>query len=803
MAGTVRRSRYLALFLFAASAWPGSSAADPASITLLFQSSDIYVDSLETSVRLALDATLTDKSAGWSGGTFTVDDVSQLIYSSPVGRYGTRRTTMEVEVVFRHSMSHATVQTASSNIRWASTRSSVESGFSVGNVDLKLMGIFSMYLPGSALAKAEGVPARVGTTRNTQQPTPPPPSPSAEAVDLQRGSNSDAAVDAQIRLVGASVRVMWEGVEYIATIKRVYTDPTVYDGSYTFYDVVYVADESVGEYLTVEEHGLSLLAKTCESLGWNPVINGICGASDQGLGTDSGTVCTAQATYQAADLTCAAAGARLCTTAEINSKVTKGTGCNFDVSNVWTSNSCGLDAYTAANGGGNGVTVCASSASYRAVRCCADAAAYSSSASMSSSSLSSARGAAAANTYHEAARNGGDPQASLAPADPTIVTYTPSPSVGDRVEVLWNDGRTYTGTVLTKHKELEGYSMRRFFSVGFDDGSDVGTYLTVQEHKLTVVPPGAAHAYHVYGKGSKGSDTYRVESEPSTFVLNPFVKTPFTPRLTLSVQSTDIKVSELHASAKAALDVSLLRLSVLWSDEVLSMDDFLGVTYSSHEHRYGARRATMEVELAFKRSITAETVSRAAANIEANVPDQHGVDISVSNIDLTILGIYEQKGVAAAAGPLASLSGHGKESSTEGKAGKEVKEGKVATKDGTDGGGKRDTDSNRPEVGHMRMHETTATHPHQKRSKATGKQIVALLGITLGAATVMALFAFGRKRLAAVGASASSQVCKGENEGGGSVLDLLMPKRGAPQTPEVEQGEMAEGKDDMVKEVHI
>ena len=103
----------------------------------------------------------------------------------------------------------------------------------------------------------------------------------------------------------------------------------------------------------------------------------------------------------------------------------------------------------------------------------------------------------------------------------------------------------------------------------------------------------------------------------------------------------------------------------------------------------------------------------------------------------------------------------------------------------------------------MRMHETTATHPHQKRSKATGKQIVALLGITLGAATVMALFAFGRKRLAAVGASASSRARKGENEGGGSVLDLLMPKRGAPQTPEVEQGEMAEGKDDMVKEVHI
>jgi len=112
--------------------------------------------------------------------------------------------------------------------------------------------------------------------------------------------------------------------------------------------------------------------KSCESLGWTKVINGVCGESDKGLGANGATACKTQATYQTAESTCEAAGARLCTADEMSSKVTTGTGCNMDLTNVWTSSSCGNSAYKAANGGGNGAFECVGSTSYKAVRCCAD-----------------------------------------------------------------------------------------------------------------------------------------------------------------------------------------------------------------------------------------------------------------------------------------------------------------------------------------------------------------------------------------------------------------------------------------------
>lgn len=114
-------------------------------------------------------------------------------------------------------------------------------------------------------------------------------------------------------------------------------------------------------------------AKSCEDLGWQPVVNGVCGESDEGLGPNGVNSCYLQASFQAAESTCTAAGARLCTAAELSSKVTVGTGCNMDGLNVWTADSCGINAYKAANGGGSGASECVSTSAFKAVRCCADA----------------------------------------------------------------------------------------------------------------------------------------------------------------------------------------------------------------------------------------------------------------------------------------------------------------------------------------------------------------------------------------------------------------------------------------------
>ena len=73
-------------------------------------------------------------------------------------------------------------------------------------------------------------------------------------------------------------------------------------------------------------------AKSCEDLGWQPVVNGVCGESDEGLGPNGVNSCYLQASFQAAESTCTAAGARLCTAAELSSKVTVGTGCNAGAS---------------------------------------------------------------------------------------------------------------------------------------------------------------------------------------------------------------------------------------------------------------------------------------------------------------------------------------------------------------------------------------------------------------------------------------------------------------------------------------
>ena len=119
-------------------------------------------------------------------------------------------------------------------------------------------------------------------------------------------------------------------------------------------------------------------SSTCAALGWSKIVNGVCAESDQGF--NSGTNACYTTTRAGASSVCTAIGARLCTGAEINSGVSTGTGCNFDLSYVWTSGTCTIRArssqrsvgYVSAKGDGSGFTECLTAADNRPVRCCAD-----------------------------------------------------------------------------------------------------------------------------------------------------------------------------------------------------------------------------------------------------------------------------------------------------------------------------------------------------------------------------------------------------------------------------------------------
>ena len=81
-------------------------------------------------------------------------------------------------------------------------------------------------------------------------------------------------------------------------------------------------------------------------------------------------------TFEAASGTCASAGARLCTVAEIQQQVVQGSGCDIDRSLAWTSIPCvdsyGRNGYFAASGTGTG-TVCSVPSAQLPVACCANA----------------------------------------------------------------------------------------------------------------------------------------------------------------------------------------------------------------------------------------------------------------------------------------------------------------------------------------------------------------------------------------------------------------------------------------------
>ena len=118
---------------------------------------------------------------------------------------------------------------------------------------------------------------------------------------------------------------------------------------------------------------------TCSKLGWPANVNNVCGESDDRLGNSGASSACNEASFADAGSICAAAGARLCTTDEIDSGVTAGTGCGFDTQYAWTSTWCGLGPeggkYYVSMGAGGAAAAdrkCKNPKKSYPVRCCSD-----------------------------------------------------------------------------------------------------------------------------------------------------------------------------------------------------------------------------------------------------------------------------------------------------------------------------------------------------------------------------------------------------------------------------------------------
>lgn len=110
---------------------------------------------------------------------------------------------------------------------------------------------------------------------------------------------------------------------------------------------------------------------TCAQLGWTTIVNNVCGESDAGMGG-----CQAASLADARTI-CSNAGARLCTTEEVDAGSTAATGCNFDSGYTWTDTWCGLGPeggkfYIAMGGGNDRAWKCKNPKKSYNVRCCSD-----------------------------------------------------------------------------------------------------------------------------------------------------------------------------------------------------------------------------------------------------------------------------------------------------------------------------------------------------------------------------------------------------------------------------------------------
>ena len=115
----------------------------------------------------------------------------------------------------------------------------------------------------------------------------------------------------------------------------------------------------------------------CEDLNFDNWAGSrlVCGDSQW---PGEGGACVEEVTWQAASDSCRAAGARLCTAAELKDGETFSTGCGFNSAMVWTSDSCRNAAavphggYVQAKGKDGSIKACRSPSELGARRCCAD-----------------------------------------------------------------------------------------------------------------------------------------------------------------------------------------------------------------------------------------------------------------------------------------------------------------------------------------------------------------------------------------------------------------------------------------------
>ena len=120
----------------------------------------------------------------------------------------------------------------------------------------------------------------------------------------------------------------------------------------------------------------SVLTCADQSSDWK-TVGDACGTSEVDLDGDGNqTDCVESADYATAQGYCEAIGGRLCTWAEIEADTTRGTGCGWDNSRVWTTTSCGGDSVLTLAGGmqnsGNHPLECTAKTTQATVRCCAD-----------------------------------------------------------------------------------------------------------------------------------------------------------------------------------------------------------------------------------------------------------------------------------------------------------------------------------------------------------------------------------------------------------------------------------------------
>jgi len=118
-------------------------------------------------------------------------------------------------------------------------------------------------------------------------------------------------------------------------------------------------------------------AKTCLELGWtNTEKYGsslVCGESDKLPGG-----CSGLQTYASAKALCESGFARLCTLEEMHDDEPRGSGCNYDFEELWTSTNCTLNGGLGLPGKMTGASSlgphgnCTNASDLHHVRCCAD-----------------------------------------------------------------------------------------------------------------------------------------------------------------------------------------------------------------------------------------------------------------------------------------------------------------------------------------------------------------------------------------------------------------------------------------------